>query len=162
MGIASWRLGKGPNDVHSHQLHWVAGFHTFQGCAGLGSGALAGSAGAAVPTPVTDVIVVSWPVKPFLETSERLVGSQMPSQGTFMEVSEHLLPQCSWYDRLRSGGRALGASNRRLSTPPWTNSWSQICSRLRDGRITLPSSSMLGFLPASLPRRRGPSTRLTS
>ena len=47
-------------------------------------------------------------------------------------------------------------SNLRQSIPFRTVNWSQICSRRREDRLKLPSSSALGFFPDSWPRRSGP------
>ena len=110
-----------------------------------------GHANAAFPTPITDVIVVPWPIELVFQAGKRLVNPQAPS----------------WRSVSTSSRSASGmmvcvmaevpseVSNLRQSTPFRTVNWSQICSRRREDRLKLPSSSALGFFPDSWPRRSG-------
>ena len=60
------------------------------------------------------------------------------------------------------GSLPSGGSNRQHRIPPWTNSWSQSCSSLREDRLALPISSAAGFSPASLPRSIRPRVEFAS
>ena len=48
-----------------------------------------------VAAPLSDIVVMAWPVKPLLETSQSLVRAQVASHSSFVsQVAEHFFLQC--------------------------------------------------------------------
>ena len=47
-----------------------------------------------VAAPLSDIVVMAWPVKPLLETRESFVHAQVAFHGSFVQVAEHFFLQC--------------------------------------------------------------------
>ena len=47
-----------------------------------------------VAAPLSDIVVMAWPVKPLLEMPQSLVRAHMASHGSLVQVTEHFFLQC--------------------------------------------------------------------